>query len=83
MAADFESVELSEFTSAGELQKIADSPLRLTFDRKDKEEALLFQKGDHVTSYLTFNALPRSCFFIDCVATPNVKSALVVLFPPS
>ena len=49
MAAEFESVELSEFTSAGELQKIADSSLRLTFDRKDKEEALLFQKGNFWT----------------------------------
>ena len=45
MAAEFESVELSEFTAAGELQKISDAPLRLRFDRKEKDEALLFQKG--------------------------------------
>ena len=46
MAAEFENVELSEFIAAGELQKIDDAPLRLRFDRKEKDEALLFQKGN-------------------------------------
>ena len=45
MAAEFENVELSEFVAAGELKKIDDTPLRLRFDRKEKDEALLFQKG--------------------------------------
>ena len=46
MAAEFGSVELSEFTADGELRKINDSPLQLKFDRKEKGEALLFQKGN-------------------------------------
>lgn len=56
MAAEFGSVELSEFTADGELRKINDSPLQLKFDRKEKGEALLFQKGEaavrrfHITS---------------------------------
>ena len=45
MAAEFGSVELSEFTSTGELKKIGASPLCLRFDRKEKDEALLFRKG--------------------------------------
>ena len=43
--ADFGSVELSEFTPDGELRKINDLPIQLKFDRKEKDEALLFQKG--------------------------------------
>ena len=45
MAAEFDNVELSEFVAAGELKKIDDTPLRLRFDRREKDEALLFQKG--------------------------------------
>ena len=48
MAAEFESVELSEFTSDGELRKINESSLQLKFDRKDKDEALLFLKGNNI-----------------------------------
>ena len=46
MAAEFENVELSEFTADGELRKINESSLRLKFDRKEKDEALLFMKGN-------------------------------------